>query len=60
MQNVQTGLAEDPTLSIENVLDLFNEDTMSLDRDGGMISRKPVSDVVIKTLSVNLLKEENS
>lgn len=57
---MQTGLAEDPTLSIENVLDLFNEDTMSLDRDGGIISRKSVSDVVIKTLSVNLLKEENS
>jgi len=53
-------LAEDPTLSIENVLDMFNEDTMSLDHDGGGISRKPVSDVVIKTLSMNLLKEENS
>ena len=26
MQNVQTGLAEDAALTIENVLDLFSED----------------------------------
>ena len=29
MQNVQTGLAEDPALSIENVLDLFSDEAQS-------------------------------
>ena len=29
MQNVQTALAEDPALSIQNVLDLFNEDSIA-------------------------------
>lgn len=32
MQNVQTGLSDDPALVIENVVDLFNEDTLVLDR----------------------------
>lgn len=57
MQNVQTSLAEDPALSIENVLDLFNEDETLEVGDSG---RCPISDAVIKTLSQHLLKEENT
>lgn len=58
MQNVQTGLAEDPVLTIENVLDLFSEETMSVRAND--TTKRLVSDSVIKTLSAHLLKEENT
>ena len=57
MQNVQTGLAEDPALSIENVLDLFNEDTMALNTN--QVARLQISDTIVKTLGAQLLKDEN-
>ena len=58
MQNVQTGLAEDPALTIENVLDLFSEETMSLRSNPAQ--KRMINDTVVKTLSTQLLKEENT
>lgn len=49
MQNVQTGLAEDPALTIENVLDLFSEETMSL--RSSPAQKRLITDTVVKTLS---------
>ena len=43
IQNVQTSLAEDPALTIENVLDLFNEEAYALEQ-GGLMSKKPISE----------------
>lgn len=57
MQNVQTGLAEDPALTIENVLDLFNENQMYGLNE---VAKKPINEAVIKTLGQHLLKEENT
>ena len=59
IQNVQTSLAEDPALTIENVLDLFNEEAYALEQ-GGLMSKKPISEQIIKTLSQQLHKEENA
>lgn len=43
MQNVQTGLAEDPALSIENVLDLFSDEAQS-EYGGNMNAKQQISD----------------
>lgn len=59
IQNVQTSLAEDPALTIENVLDLFNEEAYALEQ-GGLMSKKPISEQIVKTLSQQLHKEENA
>ena len=55
---MQTGLAEDPALTIENVLDLFSEETMSLRSSPSQ--KRLITDTVVKTLSTQLLKEENT
>ena len=56
MSNVKTGLAEDPALIYENVLDIFNEDSFTLP----IGARKSISDSIIKTLSSQLIKEEST
>ena len=57
---MQTSLAEDPALTIENVLDLFNEEQYAIEQQGGATSRTQVTDSIVRTLSQQLLKEENS
>ena len=56
MQNVQTGLAEDPALMYENVLDIFNEESFVLP----IGQRKSINDCVIKALNNQLNKEEST
>ena len=47
MQNIQTGLAEDPALIYENVLDIFNEESFVIP----IGQRKSINDCVIKSLN---------
>ena len=56
MQNVQTGLADDPALVYENVLDIFNEESFILP----IGQRKSITDSVIKALNTQLNKEEST
>ena len=56
MQNVQTGLAEDQALIYDNVLDIFNEE--SLIQPLGQ--RRPISDSALKALNSQLNKEEST
>ena len=56
MQNIQTGLAEDPALIYENVLDIFNEESFVIP----IGQRKSINDCVIKALNSQLNKEEST